>query len=184
MQPLDCTERILARRGSLSRAQRPLAWRKLHLVAPRKRQQRHKFIAGPNRPSERPGDGENLLATGRQSQPVQPKGVQPPAGAGAISIDSKPHALCAPSQNGRFAECPQRHKATAGLSGFTGNALPFWSTIVTGPSIKNGPFGRTRIVTLLIGSHSLKPVEMFLAGGRRPCAVRDQFNRLGKIGKA
>jgi hypothetical protein len=28
--------------------------------------------------------------------------------------------------------------------------LPFWSTIVTAPSINSGPFGRTRIVTLLI----------------------------------
>lgn len=76
------------------------------------------------------------------------------SGVGASSADAKPQRLCVPSQNGRRLDCPQRHSATAGLSGFTGNTFPFESIIVTGPSTRNGPLGRTRIVVVIVQSSS------------------------------
>src|SRR5215207_5478183 len=68
-------------------------------------------------------------------------------GAGARSVAMKLHVLCEPSQNGLFFDWPQRQWATAGLSGAILNVLPEASTIVTGPSTRNGPLSRTLIVT-------------------------------------
>jgi hypothetical protein len=64
-----------------------------------------------------------------------------------VSAVEKPQALCDPSQNGFFAEWPQRQRATFGLLDGLGNSLPCWSMTRTAPSITKGPFGRTRIVS-------------------------------------
>lgn len=69
-------------------------------------------------------------------------------GGMAVSSATKLQERCEPSQNGRLAEWPQRHSATAGLSAGMGKTLPRWSTTVTGPSTRKGPFWRQRIVTL------------------------------------
>jgi len=68
-------------------------------------------------------------------------------GAGARSAAINPQPLCEPSQNGLFFDCAQRHKATAGLSAAMKNLLPAASTMVIGPSTKNGPLSRTLMVT-------------------------------------
>jgi hypothetical protein len=52
-------------------------------------------------------------------------GLPPAQDVGANRSQTNPFDLCEPSQNGRFCEAPQRHSATSGLSGLSGNGLPF-----------------------------------------------------------
>ena len=72
--------------------------------------------------------GEKMSTTARGCIPSDAYSV------GTRSSDSKPHVLCDPSQNGRVAEWPQRHKAMAGLSLLKGKRLPPESSNSTVPS--------------------------------------------------
>jgi hypothetical protein len=54
--------------------------------------------------------------------------------------------LCEPSQNGRFSLAPQRHSDTAGLP-VRSHCLPSASLNTIVPSTRNGPLGRTVILT-------------------------------------
>src|SRR5450756_23649 len=57
-----------------------------------------------------------------------------------------PSRPCVPSQNGRFNDIPHRHRDIAGLP-VKSHSTPLTSTSEIGPSTRNGPFGRTVILT-------------------------------------
>ncbi len=96
---------------------------------------------------------------------VRPEGSSPKSGinpaarrrqrAAAFSAATKPHALCVPSQNGRFLDCPQRQRAIVSLFP-NSKTFPSWSTSVTGPVTKSGPFSRVRIETSAMFSDFLE----------------------------
>src|SRR5579864_565128 len=58
---------------------------------------------------------------------------------------SKLHCLCAPSQNGLFADCPQRQRDTAVLPARP-NTRPCASTISKSPSTRIEPLSLIRIL--------------------------------------
>jgi hypothetical protein len=72
------------------------------------------------------------------------------AGAGksrAITIDSKPHLACEPSQNGLLFEAPQRHKLIMVLPPKP-NSFPSASFNTISPRTRSEPFLLTIISTL------------------------------------
>ncbi len=89
---------------------------------------------------------------------------QPAAGGVGASSETKPQLLCDPSQNGRFADCPHRHSATAGLFVGISNSAPRESINLKGPSITSGPLARNRIVTSLIIFDLARQFAAFLDG--------------------
>src|SRR5262245_54162539 len=109
------------------------------------------------------------FATGRYYlRRAAPRISYPTAGGVGASSLMKPHVLCVPSQNGRFADWPQRQSATAGLFGGISNFAPRESTSVKGPSMRSGPFGRMRMVTSDIEIASV--IDLNLVHARQPPA--------------
>ncbi len=86
------------------------------------------------------------------------------------SFAVNPAALCAPSQNGRCAECPHRQRTKSPRSP-TSNSRPSASINLAGPVTRYGPFLRTLMVTgsgmlcLTVGLLILDGVDAFAAGG-------------------
>ena len=66
--------------------------------------------------------------------------------AGAVSLAMKPQVRWLPSQKGRFADWPQRQRATFSLP-VRSNVFPRWSISVIGPVTRIGPFSRVLMVT-------------------------------------
>lgn len=66
----------------------------------------------------------------------------------ATAVSVNPAALCDPSQNGLFAECPHRHRPIA-VRPAKPNAFPWGSTISKSPSTRIGPL--LPIVILVVG---------------------------------
>src|SRR5580704_9290951 len=80
-----------------------------------------------------------------------------PSEIGSVGIGLASHfhpsLPCVPSQNGRFDDIPQRQSEIAGFP-VKSHSFPFTSTREIGPSTRNGPFGRTVILTVGAGAGS------------------------------
>src|SRR5271165_2190069 len=89
------------------------------------------------------GSRANNSLTLRQSQTCSYESFGAGGGSSrAVTVSVKFSRLCAPSQNGLFIECPQRHRLTI-FRPPSPKALPSGSTISKSPSTRREPLFKT-----------------------------------------